>query len=68
VKAEEKASSEDATKQRATRSAVASQEEKQLIHTIKALEKQAADLDTRLEEMESIVDQLNDTSTQPTSK
>jgi predicted RNase H-like nuclease (RuvC/YqgF family) len=68
VKAEEKVNAETATRQRATRSAVASQEEKQMIHNIKAIEKQAADLDARLEEMESIVDQLNDTSTQPSSK
>ena len=66
VKAEEKARSEDATKQKATRSAVASQPEKQLANTLKALEKQTKGLDERLEELECIVDQLNDTSTQPT--
>jgi predicted RNase H-like nuclease (RuvC/YqgF family) len=67
VKAEEKARSEDATKQKATRSAVASQSEKQLANTIKALETQAKGLDKRIEELECIVDQLNDTSTQPAS-
>jgi hypothetical protein len=39
-KAEERTKSEDATKLRTTRSAVASQTDKQLAHTIKALEAQ----------------------------
>jgi hypothetical protein len=68
VKAEEKARSADATKPKATRSAAASQPEKQLANTIKALEAQTNGLNERLEELESIVDQLNDTSTQPANK
>jgi predicted RNase H-like nuclease (RuvC/YqgF family) len=66
AKAEEKAKPEEATKQKTTRSAVATQSEKQLASTIKALEAQTNGLNERLEEVESIVDQLNDPSTQPT--
>jgi hypothetical protein len=56
VKAEEKAKSEDATKQRTTRSAVAPQSDKQLTNAIQALEKKTKGLDVRLEEVECIVD------------
>jgi hypothetical protein len=65
-KAEEQMKSENATTQRTTRSAVAAQSDKQLATTLKTLETQTKGMYERLEELESIVDQLNDKSTQPT--
>ena len=59
----EKTKSEDATTQRATRSTAVSQQDKQLASTLKALETQTKDIHERIEELESIVNQLNDTST-----
>jgi ABC-type transporter Mla subunit MlaD len=67
-KAEKKAKPEEATKQKTTRSAVATQSEKQLASTLKALEAQTNGLNERLAEIESIVNQLNDPSTQPAKK
>jgi chromosome segregation ATPase len=67
AKAEDKATQEDKTTQRATRS-TSSQQHDQIEATLKAMEQQTKKLDKHVEEVESIVEQLNDTSTQPASK
>jgi hypothetical protein len=62
---EDQANMEDANNQRTTRSKVI--HDPQTDEKIKTLAKQIVDMDTRLDDVESIVTQLNDTSTQPNS-
>ncbi len=62
---EDKANKEDTTTQRETRSKAAPPQKQPLDTKIQALEKQYTDIEERLQEVEGIVEQLNDTSTQP---
>jgi predicted RNase H-like nuclease (RuvC/YqgF family) len=64
-KMEDKANMEENTNQRETRSKAAPPQKQPIDTKIQAMEKQHKDMEEHLQEVEGIVEQLNDTSTQP---
>ncbi len=65
TKMEDKANMEETKNQRETRSKAVPSQKQPIDTKIQAMVKQHKDMEERLQEVEGIVEQLNDTSTQP---